>query len=45
MIHETLGENVQGFVILQERIQRICENLGDFGRGFARICKTLGEYL
>ena len=32
---------IQGFVRLWERI---CETL-DFGRGFVRICKTLGEDL
>ena len=41
-IRETLGEDLQGFVRLWERI---CKDLRDFGRGFARICKTLGEDL
>ena len=46
-IHETLGEGLQGFARLWERINKdsrdfrtgflkICET---FGRGFARICK------
>ena len=25
--------------------ERICKDLQDFGRGFARICETLGEDL
>ena len=39
-IHETLGEDLQGFARLWERI---CKDFQDFGRGFARICETLGE--
>ena len=41
-IHETLGEDSQGFVRLWERI---CRDSQDFGRGFAGIRKTLGEDL
>ena len=50
---QTLGEDLQGFVRLWERICKDvrlwrgfgCEDLQDFGRGFARICETLGENL
>ena len=40
-IRETLGEDLQVFM----RITRIRKDSHsrDFGRGFARICKTLGE--
>ena len=47
-IHETLGEDLQGFVRLWERIckdSRICKTLGEDSQGFARlwerICKDL----
>ena len=39
-ISETLGEDSQGFVRLWERIHKDSQ---DFGRGFMRICETLGE--
>ena len=35
-IHETLGEDLQGFASL---LESICETLGDFGRGFTRILR------
>ena len=41
-IYETLGENLQKFVSLRDRIRdfaRIHEDLQDFGRGFARILR------
>ena len=45
-----MGEDSQGFVRLWERICKDSRDLGedhkdlrDFGRGFARIHKTLGE--
>ena len=65
-ICKTLGEDLQGFMGLWERImrlweriredswgfvrihklwERIHEDLQDFGRGFVRICETLGEDL
>ena len=34
MIHETLGEDLQGFVRL---LEGICKDLQDFGRGLHKI--------
>ena len=39
---KTLGEDLQGFMRLWERI---CKDLGDFGRGFARICRGFKDLL
>ena len=39
-IQETLGQDSQVFVRIWERIRK---DLQGFGRGFARICKTLLE--
>ena len=35
-----LGEDSQGFARLWERIRK---DSRDFGRGFAKICETLGK--
>ena len=37
-IHETLGEDLQGFMRLWETLG---EDLQDFGRGFARLWKRI----
>ena len=52
-ICDNLGEDLQGFVRLWQRIRKGLQNfeiaftriLRDFGRGFTRICKTLGKDL
>ena len=41
-IRKTLGEDLQGFVRLWERIHKYSR---DFGRGFTSICENLGEDL
>ena len=42
-ICETLGQDLQGFVRLWERIH--AEDLSDFGRGFARITEDLQGFV
>ena len=41
-IHETLGEDLQGFTSLLERIhETLGEHSGDFGTGFIRLWKRI----